>query len=484
MAAKDRVAIIGGGLGGLSAAGALAKAGCDVTVFEAAPQLGGKAGSVQARGVVLDTGPTLLTMPAVVRRTFESLNATDLLPRFVELSHQCSYVFGDACRFDAFRDLERTAQSAAELRPVERHGVFSFYDEARAIYRAAGEPWLEAPFEGITDFMSRTLRRGVGAVVRGMGMPTLQALGEKHFKTDHLRQFVGRFATYAGASPWKASAAFAVIPWIEHAEGVHHVTGGIGALSKALAEAVQRQGVRVRLGVKASWSRTGESFQVVADDSGGEFDALVVNADPLASSGRGDEELSLSGYVLLLSVPKRLSLPHHTVRFSSDYPNEFAELFSGRLPADPTIYVCHPAASDPSMAEEGRSGLFVMVNAPPLSGDHARDEALWRDAAPRLRERCLVQVEALAPGAGASAEVIAERTPRELMRIGAPRGSIYGFLPHGKLAPFRRPRIRGEVPGLFFAGGGTHPGGGVPMVMLSGRFAAELTLEHLRGGVR
>lgn len=476
-----KVAVIGGGLGGMTAAAELARAGVQVTLFESTSALGGKARAAQQGGVMLDTGPTLLTLPDVVRATFERLGAPDLFPRLYPLELQCHYRFADGARLDAFADTERTAASAAALGPSEADGVRGFYRAAERIWRDAGEPYLEAPFEGFFDFMARVLARGPGAAARGMGLGTLAGLADTHFRTPHLRAFAGRFATYAGASPWKASAAFALIPHVERAFGVHHVEGGIGALVRALEAAVLRLGVRVVRGGTAGWTQRGSGF--VAGPAGGEeaFDALVVNADPLRDLGREDEEVALSGYVLLLRASRRVALPHHLVLFSQDYRAEFAALDRGRLAEDPTVYVCHPSATDPTMSPEGQSGLFVMVNAPAL-GRGRDDGEDWATRTADVRAQALERLQARCPELrGVELEVLGERTPLDLAALGAPRGSIYGFLPSGRLGPFRRPRIRGPVPGLFYAGGGTHPGGGVPMVMMSGRFAAELATRHLEG---
>ncbi|NPD27790.1 phytoene desaturase family protein [Corallococcus exiguus] len=477
----SRVAVIGGGIGGLTAAGLLAKEGHAVTLFESGPTLGGKAQAVMVEGLTLDTGPTLLTLPALVRGTFEQLGALDLLPPFTELEPQCTYHFTDGCGFTAYKDLERMADSAAELRPVERKGVHSFYAEAAAIWRAAGEPYLEAPFEGMAGFMARVARRGIGAMLAGMKMDTLHALAAKHFQTHHLRQYVGRFATYAGGSPYASSAAFALIPHIEHAYGVHHVRGGIGALVEALGQAVRRLGVTVHLDTRARFERITEGYRVepVAEV----FDSVVVNADPLASLRRESEPLSLSGFVLLLEVEGRTAVPHHAVMFGGDYRKEFDELFAGQLATDPTVYVCNPSATDSSMAPPGRTGLFVMVNAPAMPLEEGRaDQARrdWESGAERVREQMFEKLVRHYPALKGRVRVVGQRSPVDLAARGAPGGSIYGFLPHGRFGPFRRPRIRGGTPGLFFAGGGTHPGGGVPLVMLSGRFAAQMASAHLR----
>ncbi|RKH54444.1 phytoene desaturase [Corallococcus sp. AB049A] len=479
----SRVAVIGGGIGGLTAAGLLAKEGHAVTLFEGGPSLGGKAQAVTVEGLTLDTGPTLLTLPALVRGTFEQLDALDLLPPFTELEPQCTYHFADGCGFTAYKDLERMAESAAELRPVERKGVHSFYAEAAAIWRAAGEPYLEAPFEGMAGFMTRVARRGIGAMLAGMKLDTLHQLAAKHFQTYHLRQYVGRFATYAGGSPYASSAAFALIPHIEHAYGVHHVRGGIGALVDALGQAVRRLGVTVHLDTRARYERIAGGYRV--EPVGEVFDSVVVNADPLASLRRESEPLSLSGFVLLLEVEGRTAVPHHTVLFGGDYRKEFDELFAGQLATDPTVYVCNPSATDSSMATPGRTGLFVMVNAPAMpveqgAAEQARRE--WESGAARVREQMFEKLLRYYPALKGRVRVVGQRSPVDLAARGAPGGSIYGFLPHGRFGPFRRPRIRGGTPGLFYAGGGTHPGGGVPLVMLSGRFAARMASDHLREG--
>jgi phytoene desaturase len=461
-------------MGGLTAAGLLAKAGHGVTLYERAPVCGGKAGVWSEDGLTLDTGPTLLTLPGFVREVFDALGALDLLPRLVELPLQCEYHDADGRSFQSWRSLEASIASAERVESGEGLRLRAFYSEAAAIYRAAGEAYLEAPYQGLPQFVRRVLRRGVGAAVRGLAFRSLSALGRRHFQSPLLRKFVGRYATYMGASPHEASAAFALVAHLEHAEGVHHVQGGMGALARTLERAVAREGVEIRLGQPAVWERDRSGFWAGPRGEGQHFDALVVNADPLEALGQARPPLSLSGYVLLIGVEGRADLPHHSVLFARDYDGEFADLFQGKVSAEPTLYVCHPSATEPALASSSRDGLYVMVNAPTLA------PGCRFEAGPFLRRLCYARLEAQWPALRGRLSVLAERTPEDFRRLGAPGGSLYGFLPHGKLGPFRRPRIRGPVPGLFFAGGGTHPGGGVPLAMRSGRFAAELATDYLQ----
>lgn len=477
-----RVAVVGGGLGGLAAAGHLAAQGHRVTLFEQATTLGGKASRFTSNGVTLDWGPTLLTMPSVVRGTFEALGATDLLPRLFELPHQCRYLGEGGQRFDAFAKLERTLASAEALRAGEGAAMRTFMSLSERLWRTAGEPYFAVPFRGSAEYLWRALRAHPREAWGLARLGSLASVATASFQSGLLRSFVERFGTYVGAGPLEASAIFAMLPHVERQGGVHHVEGGLGALAGALGQALTRLGVEVRTSTAVTARRlTGGGFELGEE----RFDAVVMNRDPLADSvgdAADTTPLALSGYVLLVEVSRRLALPHHTIAFSPDFRAELGQLSLGRLPQELTLAVCHPVATDATMAPEGKSGLYVMVNAPPLGP--GADAAAWELDGPALRERVLRRLREVVPElAGATVTVLGERTPVDLQRLGAPRGSIYGFLPRGRWGPFRRPRQQSPVPGVFFAGGGTFPGGGVPLVLRSGAWAAQLASAWVtRGG--
>jgi phytoene desaturase len=309
-------------------------------------------------------------------------------------------------------------------------------------------------------------------LVRARPWRTLRGLARSHARDPRLRMVIERFATYAGADPRRAPAALAVAGYVEHAFGAWHVRGGQYAIVEALARRLGALGGELRLGarVTAIEHAGGRARGVVL--AGGErvhADVVVWNGDELALDrllGRAPErvsERSLSGLALMLGLrgvtPGRA---HHEIRFPASYDAEFDDLFAGRVPREPTVYLSTSSASDPGVAPAGNENLFVLVNAPAEAPAQAID-ALEERVIDRLgvRERIVVR---------------ARRGPAELEReTGAVGGAIYGAAPHGRLAPLRRPgpRVRG-VRGLLRVGGTVHPGGGLPLVMLGARTVADL----------
>lgn len=463
-----RIGIIGGGLAGLAAAAILARRGHAVHLFERTERVGGKANTVVVDGIVLDTGPTLLTLPVTITSVLEDAGAA--VPKWLPLETQCSYRFADGRGFEAYADVDRTAASVAAFASEDEAGLRSFYAAAATLYDAAGKPYLDAPFEGYVAYARRSLGTIRPKLALQLLTQTLADLASQHFRTAAMQSFAGRFATYVGTSPFLASPALAMIAHVERAFGVHHVVGGMRTIAESLAAAALANGAKLSTNADVV-HRGGLVIGPRGTVDGERFDAVIVNEDPRARDGV-ERELALSGYVLLLASDVRLTLPHHRVIFARDYRAEFDEIMNGEPPTDPTIYLCHPVATDPSAAPVGASGLYAMINMPPRAPYTPEELAV-------VKERVLARIYAAEPALKGHLRIIGERTPNDFLALGAPGGSIYGHLEKGAFGPFRRPRMRGRPEGLFYAGGGTHPGGGVPMVLSSGRFAANMVSEHL-----
>ncbi|MFQ3591542.1 MAG: phytoene desaturase family protein, partial [Chloracidobacterium sp.] len=331
-------------------------------------------------------------------------------------------------------------------------------------------------------------------------LATLKTVADRtaeFFASPYLRQLFNRYATYNGSSPYRAQATFCLIPYVEFAFGAWYVAGGLYRIAEALTRIAEAQGVVIETnapvaeilvehgGVKGVRLANGDVL--VADAIVSNADALYTYARLLPSVRRraySDQRLariepSCSGFILLLGTARKFDqLAHHNIFFSRDYPGEFAEIFDTLTPPrDPTIYVCATSRTDPTQAPPGGENLFVMVNAPAVC-----DAYDWDNVARDYRNQIVAQLESVGL-TGLSDSIVFEDmlTPKRFATwFNAHRGSIYGLSSNSLRNAFWRPPIRArEVRGLYFTGGGTHPGGGIPLVLLSGKLAAAAVASDI-----
>jgi phytoene desaturase len=315
-------------------------------------------------------------------------------------------------------------------------------------------------------------------------------VSRRYLSDPRLRILLERYATYAGADPRRAPAALLAIPYAEMRYGGWYLRGGLGILADALLARCEELGVRVHTGIpvgeieaaggRVHGVRLAGGSVVPADIVVSNADALEVYNDLLPHKRRAKRlrERSLAGFVMLLGVHGRTPrLAHHTVLFPGDYDREFDDVFgrsrrgaTARPAGDPTIYIT--VADDPLVRPNGHEGWFVLVNAPP-HGDNARSvDWTVAERAERYANRILDVLAAR--GVEVRNRVLFRelRTPADLqVATATPGGAIYGTPVHG-FTGLRRPGNRGPVRGLFLVGGSVHPGGGLPMVMLSAKIVA------------
>ena len=510
----SRVVVVGAGLGGLAAAARLARARHDVVVLEQAATVGGKLGWYERDGFAFDTGPSLLTMPAVYRDLF--LKTGGPLEDVLELTPVdpvCHYRFADGTELD-MPNVSRPRIAAAWDDAVGGGAGAdwtSFMERAARIWDATRGTFLEAPLDGARTLVAQSRR--VSDLRTIAPWRSLRGLGRQYLRHPHQRTFLDRYATYTGSDPRRAPAALATVPYVEQAFGAWYVPGGLRRLLDAVHERAVGCGARVRTGadVTAVLVDGGAVSGVrLADGEVVPADVVVANADathlyrdlvPATEAATSVAALrrtqpSLSGFVLLLALRGRTpGLRHHTVLFPDDYDDEFDSVFgtgphrlSGpRAVPEPTVYVSAP--DDPDLRPDNDSeAWFVLVNAPrhvtPGAPDLAASRLLGRPSgidwtAPGLAESYADRVLDLmaARGLDVRDRVLwrVVRTPADLERdTRSVGGSIYGTSSNGARAAFLRPPNRSPLPGLFLVGGSSHPGGGIPLVGLSAAIVADL----------
>ncbi len=503
-----RVVVIGAGVGGLAAAARLAAGGHDVTVCEQSSRIGGKLGWYERDGYGFDTGPSLLTMPAV----FEDLFAATGGPLRAELDLRrldpiASYRFADGTTLAAHADDDAFAAELDERLGGGAGGDWRHLaDRAARVFDAAEEPFLSSPVRAAG--LARLAWASPGDVAAVAPGRSLRGLGRSYLRDPRLRMVLDRYATYSGSDPRRAPAALVSVVHAERRFGGWYVPGGLRRLGEAIARRAEDRGARILVDtrvLKVTRTPGGRVDGVrLADGLLLPADVVVANVDAASLYGRQAHGLpvggrlvddragrrhvrratpSMSGFVLLLALSGGTpGLGHHTVTFPADYDGEFDAVFGGRLADDPAVYIAAPA--DPACAPPGGEAWFVLVNAAPHAAAHA-------PAAGRPGARGLDwDKPGLADGyARHILDILAARgfdvrsrlrwyetiTPADLeRRTSSVGGSIYGGSSNGARAAFLRPPNAARVPGLFLVGGSTHPGGGLPLVVLSAGIVAGL----------
>ena len=485
---RKPVAIVGAGIGGLAAAALLAKAGNRVTVFEKAGVPGGKAASTQLGEYRFDTGPSLLTLPEVFSAFFARLgrDMRDYLEP-VPLAPLCAYDFADGTRLHSFADHGRFAAELQRAGVATSFELDAYLEKGAQMWNWAGELFLTRSLHDPSTYGSR---EGLRALLNAPRLSPFRSLHEANvraFRDPRAVQLFDRYATYNGSSPFRTPATMRIISHVEYAYGGHALKNGIIALPRALERVARELGAEFRLGTPVDRIVT-ESGTCRGVEAGGQFfpsGIVVSNADvlttyrtllgePRAPEVRRYErqEESSSGLVFLWGMGKKFSgMQVHNIFFSGNYPDEFDAVFRRLdLPEDPTVYVNITSKVTPEDAPPEGENWFVLLNAPRSAGQD------WPALVARAR-RAVVRRLSRALGCGIDEWIREEKviTPVDIERsTGSTHGCLYGLASHSPVSAFlRHPNRSRRIQGLYFAGGSVHPGGGMPLALLSGILAAD-----------
>ncbi len=491
----SNIAVVGSGLAGLASACVLAARGHRVTVFEKNSWLGGKAAVHEEKGYRFDMGPTILTLPSVLRKIFEEAESSlDDYLEMVRLDPQWRCFYDDGSVLDLVEDVE---QMALKLRDYSEYGASAqgyrdFIEWSKRLDKISDNYFFWKPVESVMDTLNvdRLFDPTVLGDLLSMRMGSSVAGSIRSFMPDkRVAQLLDHFVQYVGSSPYASPAILCGIAHMQTSEGIWYPMGGTRAVPEALIKLGTELGITFRTNVEVTGIHmdNGRASKLVMKNGDTEtFDAIVSNSDavrtyneilePVARRPEYAEkfEPACSGVVLYLGLDKRYEhLQHHNFVFSRDPEEEFHHIYKLGEPApDPTAYVCAPALTEPAVAPEGGEALYILVHTPYLREQHD-----WRELLPKYRKVILNKLENTAGLKDIESRIVHEYalTPQTIHeRYRVLNGAIYGLASHGKFTGAFKPGNRSKTtPGLYLAGGAAHPGPGMPMVLMSGWIAAD-----------
>lgn len=490
-----KISVVGAGIGGMSAAARLAKQGHQVTVFENSDQSGGKCRTEWFGDYAFDTGPSLLTLPAVFRDLF--LKTGKRIEHVLDISPvdpAFNYNFADGSKV-TFPNLSnpKTYQEIEKSFGISASQSWrQIIERSEKMWEASRDSFIESELTSIWPLLLR--KNLINQINQISPFTSLRSLSEKLNLDPHLKMIIDRYATYTGSDPRSAPAVLLTIAFVESTFGAWHIKGGIGQLSVALEQRCRDLGVDFQFkslvtkilvernkveGVVLSDGKIIKSDLVVSNsDAEYTFNSLIGNE---VSSARGERRKlksatkSLAGFSLLLGLDNKKSKPvdvkHHNVYFPENYDLEFDQIFTQKIPVtDPTIYLCAP--KDSSMVKSAdKEAWFVLVNAPRHEPESGWD---WKDGGQEYAQKIISKMDDLGLNVTNRLDFMKYRTPADLENYAmAPGGSIYGTSSNSPVSAFLRARNRSKVKGLFCVGGSAHPGGGLPLVGISAEIVAK-----------
>ena len=512
------VVVVGAGLAGLSAAVELTTLGAKVTIVDKNEHLGGKMNVLREEGFAFDMGPTIITLPQVLRGVVERSGRTlsDYIT-LVDLDPQWRCFYEDGAVINLWKDPQRLASDLNAQFPETKPGAgyLKFLEFARRMYRLSEKVFFYRDVAAVGDVMRQVPPTDFALVKEVLGMrmhSTVGATAHHWIEDRHTRQLCEHFLQYVGSSPFLAPAILSLIASAQVDQGCWYPMGGTREVARTLERILREEHAQIITGakVKRIAREGGRATKVILED-GREIacDAVVSNCDVQRTmldllGGRAGEDDALrrqqdiakryepacSGVVLYLGLNRRYEhLAHHNFLFSKDSHAEFDDIYTRGEPArDPTLYLAVPSRTDEAQAPPGCEALYVLVHTPYRRDRHAWTTGAGGDpggfgAGPLLRSYRETIVAKLKRFGMEDIEehIVVERalTPSAIDTMyNAEGGAIYGLASHGKLSGGFKPSNRSRVaPNVYIAGGSANPGPGVPMVLMSGVTAARVLGE-------
>lgn len=479
--------VIGAGIGGIATALRLKHLGYDVTVLEANSYPGGKLHTKEVNGYRFDLGPSLFTMPHLVDELFQLF---DVEPKaFFSYSKKkiiCNYFWEDGTTFSASGNSDIFIKEAARTFGENEIHLENYLTGNAKKYDLTASLFLEKSLHKISTYLSADTIKAIFQLGKLDVDNTMNTINEKAFQNPKLIQLFNRFATYNGSSPYQTPGIMSMIPHLEMHYGTFFPKGGMVQISRSLFELAVRQGVTFKFNEKVKRIKVEDNMAVgvVSDKRDYMADITVSNMDifPTYKNLLQDEphpakvleqERSSSALIFYWGISKEFpELDLHNILFSNNYKEEFSAIFKERtIYEDPTIYINITSKEEKDDAPVGHENWFVMINVP---GNYGQD---WEHLKTEARSKIISKINRVL---GVDLERLIT-TEHILDPIGIERdtssyrGALYGAASNSKFAAFlRHPNFSNTIKNLYFCGGSVHPGGGIPLCLLSAKIVGDL----------
>lgn len=485
MTKKSTAIVIGSGVAGLASACRLAKAGYDVQVFEANSTYGGKLAEFRQEGFRFDKGPSLFTLPAILDELFHYCgeNPRDYF-NYRQLPLITKYFFPDGEVINAYAKLNDFQEELVLKLGENPQKLDAFFKHVEAVYNYVSPVFLENPIREFYKNIQGNLLDAVKMSFKVDAFKSLARSNKEWFAHDKTQLIFNRFATYNGSNPFKAPATLNVIPHLEHNLGAYYVDGGMRAVANALYRLACKMGVRFYFNspVRGIEVNKGQALGVYIADRFFEAQQLICNMDinlaypKLLVNQKAPkiylkQEKSSSALVFYWSMNFQMEkLDVHNILFSKDYKGEFDMLQQGKLASDPTVYIYVSSKVEASDAPIGKENWFVMINVPHDSGQDW--EQLITKARIDIKHKLNTVLQTKIDDFILHEEVLhPQQIEHETSSIG---GALYGNSSNNIFAAFlRHPHQNKNIKHLSFVGGSVHPGGGIPLCLLSAKIACN-----------
>lgn len=498
---KLNIGIIGAGVTGLAAAARLSAQGHDVVLYEKNEQVGGRMSQFQSKGYTFDMGPTIVMMPEIYRDVFKYAHKSiDDYLDMKQLAHIYDVYFSKDDKVTVPTDLAELQHTLETLEPGSTHGFMSFLTDIYKRYEIARKHFLERTFRKPSDFFN------LHTLYQGMRLKTFNNASDlisDYVDNEKIQKLLAFQTLYIGSDPKRTPSLYTMIPMVEMMFGVHYIKGGMYQYTKALEQLNYDLGTEIiteapidEIIIDSRYKRA-EGLKVNGDIK--KFDKILCTADfpyaaqnlisePNALKNYGSEKIekmdySCSAFLLYMGIDKDLSedILIHNVIFSEGFDQNIEEIFKGKMPEDPSIYVYAPSVIDPSLAPEGKTGLYILMPiselkigemdwSNPETIEHTKqliyDKLSTIDSLKDVREHIETEIAF---------------TPQDFeTRYNAKFGSAFGLMPTlAQSNYYRPPNVSWDYDNLYFAGASAHPGSGVPIVLTSAKITVEAMLEDI-----